>query len=435
MSKKNKFNIIFFNIILISTLHSATDYANDDNDENIVRMLNETIQENVISKMNCEIFDNNNIQKLADFLNKTNNQCYKNLKFYQIDYNTKKDISERWSFRHIHKKSPSEENRSGSLVNHFNQSNDFNFAQSFFFVILLSEAGYVLNEEASLDKKANDELSRILDTLPVLAPCANNHISWTKKLILVPDFYILFDQRTDIETLLNTDLPPFQERKNTIFFSGAISGWPHPFTMENIQNIPRFHLLDYADTHEFIEYKMTNSNHLTKEHITNPEVIEWFNEKHSNKAARQCNYIDHAQYKYLLSFDGFGAAWGRIPSILSSGSVLLMQSECNQWFYSRLKAYDPFTAEAPILDENFIIVSRDLSNLEDLYNWLEANPEQAEQLGKNGKKLASNFFRTESNFNYLLQTLQQVKKRHSIFYLNNMHHKDLIYTITKKIAN
>lgn len=49
------------------------------------------------------------------------------------------------------------------------------------------------------------------------------------------------------------------------------------------------------------------------------------------------NLLEHIKYKYLLTADGFGAAWKRIPFILFSNSILFKPySEKIQWFYDKL---------------------------------------------------------------------------------------------------
>lgn len=62
---------------------------------------------------------------------------------------------------------------------------------------------------------------------------------------------------------------------------------------------------------------------------------------------------DHLKYKYLLSADGTGASWKRIPFILFSNSLLFKPySEKIQWFYDKL-----------IPGVNFVQIKDDLSDL------------------------------------------------------------------------
>ena len=46
---------------------------------------------------------------------------------------------------------------------------------------------------------------------------------------------------------------------------------------------------------------------------------------------------DHFKYKYLLSIDGWTAAWGRLPWILNSNSLLVKHNSTKvQWFYGEM---------------------------------------------------------------------------------------------------
>ena len=109
---------------------------------------------------------------------------------------------------------------------------------------------------------------------------------------------------------------------------------------------------------------------------------------------QQKTYAEQAIHAYLLSMDGFGAAWGRVPGMLATGSVLLMQAENKQWFYPWLKAYDPFTSTAtPVSDECYIPIRTDLSNLVPVVNWLNENPGQAKKIGENGRQFAEEYLK------------------------------------------
>ena len=60
-------------------------------------------------------------------------------------------------------------------------------------------------------------------------------------------------------------------------------------------------------------------------------------------------YDAHLKYKYLISLDGNGAPWLRVPWILLSNSILIKQdSENIQWFYNGMKRnvhYMPFKSD------------------------------------------------------------------------------------------
>lgn len=71
----------------------------------------------------------------------------------------------------------------------------------------------------------------------------------------------------------------------------------------------------------------------------------------------------HAHFKYLISVDGHGCAFARVPMIMHSNSLLLKNRSTKwQWFYSMLKD-----------KENMVYVKEDLSDLLDVYYWCETH--------------------------------------------------------------
>lgn len=359
------------------------------------------------------------IDELENFLYSTPNVSYQQLKFYKISYDPRK-LNMRWSYVPLKARAYYEKERAHALINYFNNDSMFLFDTPVTFCMLFTEPGYTLNEEALYDIDAEAEMNRILDICPVLAPCANNLISWTKKLILIPDYYILFDNRTNINQILNKDLKPFESRLSKLFFSGALSGNIPPITLEKIVQLPRFNLLDFADKYpDLVDCVITNDCHLRNKDVVSPDVKQWYNEKHvRTKKGVSSDYIHHANYKYLLSFDGFGAAWGRIPSILATGSVLCCETNCEQWFYSWL---DPY--------QNYIPVKKDLSNLPYIMAWLEADPERAKKIGENGRLLAERYLTPEANKHYLYSILKVLTRRYPVYHLEHMYNKKFVYQI------
>jgi len=71
--------------------------------------------------------------------------------------------------------------------------------------------------------------------------------------------------------------------------------------------------------------------------------------------------IDHVKFKYLISLDGWTAAWMRVPWILSTSCVLLKQDTLKvEWFDYALKPY-----------VHYYPVKRDLSDLLEVIDYLE----------------------------------------------------------------
>ena len=85
---------------------------------------------------------------------------------------------------------------------------------------------------------------------------------------------------------------------------------------------------------------------------------------------------EHIQYKYLISVDGWTAAWGRPEWILKSNSLLLKhESSKVQWFYGDMKE-----------NVHYKSFNSDFSNLESTILWLNNNDNEARHIAEEGNK-------------------------------------------------
>ncbi|MES2252104.1 MAG: glycosyl transferase family 90 [Pseudomonadota bacterium] len=386
---------------------------------NAEKIISSSVRTNLSYIAGCKV---NLYAELNNFIRQATHQAYKNLPFAKFTY---KLAENQWSFECLYNGNSSEQRRNNgnnaqvirtSLGNMacYTQK-PFSFTRDFSIMVLLAEPG-LMDTIDGADLEIGNRFAEILTRCPVLATCSSDRLPWTKNLILIPDFYILGVDVELVDELLRSTLPKFETRSNQCFFSGGLSGSDHPYQFNRKHEIPRLHLLDYADEHSFVKCVVTNLNYLklgARENgaSRNREFSKWFAANHASKIGEPIDYIGHANYKYLLSFDGFGAAWGRVPGILATGSVLLMQTECNQWFYPWMKAYDPFTTTEHVDDETHIMINKDLSNLQPVYEWLERNPKQAEQIGENGKRFAELFLNECRANRYLAEIITALETR------------------------
>lgn len=87
---------------------------------------------------------------------------------------------------------------------------------------------------------------------------------------------------------------------------------------------------------------------------------------------------EQLQNKYLLSADGFGAAWKRVPWILFSNSVLFKpKSDVMQWFYGKMEP-----------GRHYVEVKEDLSDIFGLMEELEGDEGKVLEIVKNANALA-----------------------------------------------
>ncbi len=382
-----------------------------------------------LAKINLQAFNNvtfdiKPIQRLQHFLNTCSNPYFRQLRFGKLEYLKRSDQSFAWNITPLGKIYETERKRSRDFVSLLNDNPTlFTLPSVMSVVILLSEPGYALPISCVEDVSANQELDDILKDIPVLAPCRNTHYPWTRNFILIPDFYILFDcERTNVDALLEASLLPFESRKDSLYFSGTLSGYHHPFTLETKNKNPRFTLLDMCD-HEQDESSdivcnITHIEHLKNERRSHVDVLNWFNAHHSEKKGCNQTYEFHAAYQYLLSVDGFGAAWGRVPSILATGSVLFLQTQCEQWYFPMLKE-----------NQHYIAIATDLNDLQQHLQQCRSNVQKSQEMGYAGKEFAKQYFKRSCLLTYISQIIKRLHEKCCIFQLTYMHepNKQLIY--------
>lgn len=267
------------------------------------------------------------------------------------------------------------------------------------FYVLTSEPGFTLSEETLKNEKIDLEFKKLFENKILLACCKNVNLRWMDNVVLMPDFYTLFNDRGKVDALLE-NIVRFEDRQNFCFFIGSITGSPIPLTMEKIKNIPRLNLLEYSNTHQFVkclvsETKFIDKSAHKKRVCPQKDIWIWFEKYHKGKISPKMSYEEFLKFKYLLCFDGFGAPWGRTSAILATGSVLLLQTEFPQWFTHLLVPYN--FENCNIEKANYIKIEKDLGNLESVYVWLEGNNDKAKIIGENGKILASKYFTIDHN--------------------------------------
>ena len=102
---------------------------------------------------------------------------------------------------------------------------------------------------------------------------------------------------------------------------------------------------------------------------------------------------EHIANKYLLSVDGWTSAWGRVPWILNSNSVLVKQKATTvQWFYSEMKEGEHYI-EMP---ENFEITK--------FKEWAVKNDEEGKKIADNSRELYFDLF-SRQNIDDVLFTI------------------------------
>lgn len=266
-----------------------------------------------------------------------------------------------------------------------------------------------------IEQQVQDELSELLDTCPLLTSCNHPDLPWTKKCILIPDFNILYSGfHQEIGNLLSAEIYPskehlsasvkkgfvsFTQRDAKLYFRGALTGAKRPFSLENISQNPRHYALTLLPIYPYMDFKITSFMEVCKIASESP-FYEYLFQNFSHLITEQVDFFEHGKYKYLLSCDGFGAAWGRPQLIMATGSVLFMNAQCEQYFYSLMKA-----------GQTYIVINKDFSNLDAEFKRLEALPDLAEKIGLQGKQFVHQFCTEPAIDAYLWLVLNKLENQ------------------------
>ena len=104
--------------------------------------------------------------------------------------------------------------------------------------------------------------------------------------------------------------------------------------------------------------------------------------------------VDHCKYSFLIDLQGIGYS-GRVKLLLFTGRCLFLQErEFEEWFYQYLVPY-----------VHFIPLRRDLSDLEEKYNWAINNLNEADKIARNAQRLAADILTREGAVRYIIDNV------------------------------
>lgn len=206
-----------------------------------------------------------------------------------------------------------------------------------------------------------------------------------KNVLLFPDFEALFGQDND-KLLQYSQSYPWEKKINKMFFRGASTGGIDP--NDPCLGNDRVRLIVFSHYHpELLEADFSS--------VFSPQIGELMS-RLQKPIVPFLPVADHFLYKYLIDADGNSTTYSRCRWILSSNSVLLkVSSDLTQWYYKILIPY-----------ENYIPIRQDLSDLEDIYQWLTTHDEHAREIAMNGQVLGFEAFSRESIERYVYQLLK-----------------------------
>jgi len=238
------------------------------------------------------------------------------------------------------------------------------------FFVLVSDNVYV-SEPAKADFVA------FLKYVPFLRCDQRDYDEISSHAILIPDFNLQDAKYADELIAIERACAalPFDERLDMIKWRGTLSGPDQP-TIDNLAEFPRYTLLRISLKHPgILDARLTTDYNLYgSEPVT---ALRLHLEQMFGRPAPELPAEGFVSYKYLVSLDGAVAAWRRVPTILASGSVLLLHHRWKQFFYPALKPW-----------VHYVPLQNDLSDLIERYYWLANHPSQAKVIAENGQRFA-----------------------------------------------
>ena len=229
-----------------------------------------------------------------------------------------------------------------------------------------------------------------------------------KNAILVPDYLIIDKLYSETvpkisESLLKIDKTKIIDKAG---FAGVNSGGM--ISSQNLCSSPRIRLCMHTLLFpNYVDSKFTAYNYNTtiRERSQNPNgeeewkklMIGLLGKPHPTVPFEQMIY-----YKYNASCDGWTSAWQRVPWIMFTKTVLLMQTNWKQFFY-------PILQEGP--GGHYFKLKDDMSNLISTIDYLRNNPEIYEKMTTRAYNFAQKNLTPEAITTYYKTMLTKIAER------------------------
>ena len=249
-----------------------------------------------------------------------------------------------------------------------------NRKQSFSFFITIGDTG-------TLPFDVVKELN--LDTLPIMMVdieqgLFKGPLSW---VYLMPDVYLMtnnyFDKHHGKIRKMASKYP-FVSRLDRAIWRGGQSGGE--YNMETKDTLPRYRLVDFSYQHpDYVDARFTDHTTQVSDTQSGWDYIDFMNKRFPGTIeSRTIPFKNQVRYKYIVSFDGNVSTWGRIIDALHTGSVLLYNTQFQQFF-------------SKFLTENihYIPVKNDTSDLIPTIDYLRNHPEICAEIVKNAEEFGS----------------------------------------------
>ena len=208
----------------------------------------------------------------------------------------------------------------------------------------------------------------------------DNCLVWSKRkfdtnVILLPDVYHISNYGGKLNFV---DGKIWDAKKNKIGFWGTTTGDVNPARNQRIQTC-----LWGLDRRDFTDFYITNIAQIKPEDIL--RVVPNF-EKIVTKYKTQEEMLD---YKFLLDIPGNTCSWDRVPSIMSSNSLLFKMPCQDVCFYY------------PMMHDGVHFVQVDETTMRDKFTYYMNNPKEVQFIIENAKRFAKKIFNQNAALLYM----------------------------------
>jgi len=257
------------------------------------------------------------------------------------------------------------------------------------FFVLFSDRLYV-------PEQAKAEFIEYLKHVPFLRSDQHDDDTISCYCILIPDFYLQDPKYAEELTAIQNASAEiaFEQRAPIVKWRGTLMGPDYP-NIDNCWDFPRFKLLMLASKHlDILDARVTSYDNVSGSRAA--DMLRRQLEEMFGAPAEFVPFESFVGSRYLISVDGVASTWKRVPNILATGSVLLLQHQWKQFFHFGLK---PWIHYVPVAD--------DLSDLPRQYEWLARHQSNAKRIGENGQRFAQKILNPKLLENYFVDVVDQ----------------------------
>jgi hypothetical protein len=198
--------------------------------------------------------------------------------------------------------------------------------------------------------------------------------------VLIPDPYLYFNDNNSVyRAYAERSVKKWVERRDIVFWRGGSGGprlcSPDPQNPRDWSCQQRLRLCQAARDSRYgarLDIALSHANTIAEAYLRESLAKEGFLKPEVPK-------LEFFEYRYLIDVDGWTNAWSLLDKLIGAAVLLKVDSAFGyrQWFYDRLIPW-----------ENYIPLAADLSDFDDIIDWVFAHPQACEAIAGNAARVA-----------------------------------------------